>query len=297
MTASSDLPYPPFALANRVKELPGDDLAGYIDYEMHGRDNREVLLSMLPDGFSLEGRSLLDFGCGAGRTIRHFHDDASGARVVGCDIDRESIDWIGENLCPPLEVIHSGTEPPLPFADGTFDFIWAISVFTHLTETSAAWLLELHRLLKTGGLLMASYMGEENSEDLTGEAWDESRIGMNVLRHNESWDLGGPMVMMSDWWVDEHWGRAFRIRDRRFSGGQTWPLLEKREVRLTPEDLMAPGDDPREVKALRHNITQLQAEIEELRAAVANPSHDPVPPEPPRTGLRRLRRIRNQRTP
>ncbi len=269
MTASSELPYPPFELANRVIELPSDDLAGYIHYEMQGRNTKEQLVGMLPRGYSLKGRSMLDFGCGAGRILRQFHDEAAGARFVGCDIDRESIEWMNANLCPPLEAVRSEVDPPLPFDDGTFDFIWAISVFTHLTGNSAAWLLELHRLLKPGGLLMASYMGELNSEEVAGEPWDGDRIGMNVLRHSQAWDLGGPMVLMSDWWVDEHWGRAFRILDRKFSSGQTWCLMEKREVALSPEDLIRPGDDPRELAALRHNLTQLQAEIDELKAAAA----------------------------
>lgn len=270
MTASSELPYPPFELANRVIELPDDDFAGYVSYEMAGRQTRDELLELLPDEFSFEGRSMLDFGCGAGRTLRQFHDEAASARFVGCDIDEESIDWMNGNLCPPLEAVRSRVDPPLPFEDCTFDFIWAISVFTHLTDNSAAWLLELHRLLKPGGLLMASYMGELNSEEVSGEPWDEDRIGMNVLRHSQGWDLGGPMVMMSDWWVDAHWGRAFRILDRRFTGGQTWPLMEKRDVSLTPEQLMEPSDDPREFAALRHNVKQLQAEVEEVREALAS---------------------------
>ncbi|HNC06830.1 MAG TPA: hypothetical protein PLS38_11070, partial [Solirubrobacterales bacterium] len=60
MTASSDLPYPPFELANRVIELPSNDFAGYVHYEMAGRQTRDELLDLLPDGYTLEGRSLLD---------------------------------------------------------------------------------------------------------------------------------------------------------------------------------------------------------------------------------------------
>ena len=265
MTASSDLPYPPFELANRVIELPSNDFAGYVHYEMAGRQTRDELLDLLPDGYTLEGRSLLDFGCGAGRTLRQFHDEASSARVVGCDIDRESIDWMQANLAP-IEAVCSEVDPPLPFESGSFDFIWPISVFTHLTGNSAAWLMELHRLLKPGGLLMASYMGELNSEEVAGEPWDENRSGMNVLRHSQGWDVGGPMVLMSDWWVDEHWGRAFEIRKRHFAGGQTWALLEKKDVRLSADELMAAGDDPREIAALRHNVAQLQAEIDDLKS-------------------------------
>lgn len=289
VTSSSDLPYPPFELANRVFELPSDDFAGFIDYEMQGRETRKQLLDMLPDGYSLEGRSLLDFGCGAGRTLRHFHDEAADARVAGCDIDQPSIEWLNENLCPPLEAIRSEVDPPLPFEGESFDFIWAISVFTHLTGNSAAWLLELHRLLKPGGFLMASYMGEVNSEETAGEPWDENRIGMNVLRHSQDWDVGGPMVLMSDWWVEEHWGRAFRILDRKPGFGQTWTLMEKKEIQLTPEELMEPGQDPREIKALQHNITQLQAEIDDLKEAMTAPT--PVRKLPSRA-VSRLRRRR-----
>jgi hypothetical protein len=39
-------------------------------------------------------------------------------------------------------------------------------VFTHLSGNSAAWLLELHRVIEPGGLLMASYMGKYNSEEI-----------------------------------------------------------------------------------------------------------------------------------
>lgn len=289
MTASSQLPYPPFDLANRVIKLDRKDLAGFIQYEARGRESRDQLLAMLPDGYSLEGRSMLDFGCGAGRTLRHFHDEARTARFVGCDLDRESIDWLSAHLCPPLEAIRSDPDPPLPFADGSFDLIWAISVFTHLVDSSAAWLLELHRLLKPGGLLMASYMGELTSVEVAGEPWDENRIGMNVLRHNQAWERGGPMVLMSDWWVDEHWGRAFRIADRRHFSGQTWTLLEKSEVGITPQELLAPGDDPREFTALAHNIEQLQAEIETQQDHVAWPYPSWLP-EWPRVLARRFRR-------
>jgi hypothetical protein len=32
---------------------------------------------------------------------------------------------------------------------------------------------------------------------------------MNVLYHQRDWEIGGPAVLMSEWWVREHWGRAF----------------------------------------------------------------------------------------
>ena len=84
-------------------------------------------------------------------------------------------------------------------------------MFTHLTDNSLPWLAELHRTLRPGGLLIASYVGRFNGWLLTDEEWDEDRVGMNVLRRDQGWDDGGPIVLMSDWWVQEHWGRGFEF--------------------------------------------------------------------------------------
>jgi SAM-dependent methyltransferase len=271
MTPSSKLPYPPFELASRVAKLPSDDFAGFIHYELKGRETRQALIDLLPDGYELAGRRVLDFGSGAGRTLRHFAAEAEAdGDYWGVDIDAPSVAWMQQNLCPPFNALACDTAPPLPFESESFDLIWAVSVFTHLTEHSAAWLLELHRVLKPGGLLMASYMGEWNSVRLAEEPWDETRIGMNVLRHDRPWERGGPVVLMSDWWVEEHWGRAFDLVDRNprvFN--QTWPLLRKRDASITADELMAPASaDEREMRALRHNLTQVQREVTRLQREV-----------------------------
>ena len=264
-----DPPLPPLPLADRVLSLDGRG-DPYAAYAKLGAETKAALLGLLPDGWSFAGKRVLDFGSGAGRTLRHFLVEAQTAEIWGADIDAASIEWLQRSLCPPLHATRCAPEPPLAVDPG-FDLIWAISVFTHLTDASLPWLLELHRLLAPGGLLIATYMGRWNSELLAGEPWDEDRIGMNVLRHDQGWDDGGPMVLMSDWWVCEHWGRAFEILDRRDVHGQTWALLRKRDVSLSAADLERPSDDPRELAALRHNVRQLQRELErrgdELRRA------------------------------
>ena len=254
---SRDRPYPPFDLANRVSSIEGTP-DPYEAYEARGLDTRRSLERLLPDDWSFAGTRCLDFGCGAGRTLRQFLPEAEVAELWGVDIDRPSIDWLVEHLSPPLHAQQVGVHPPTRFADQSFDLAWAISVFTHLTDESLPWLLELHRVLKPGGLLMASYMGRHNHAAFVDEEWDESRIGMNVLRADQSWDIGGPMVLMSDWWVEAHWGRAFEVVDRIDNvQGQTWALLRRRDVELTLEDLERPADDVREVRALRHNVAQV----------------------------------------
>jgi SAM-dependent methyltransferase len=266
MPASADRPYPPLELMDRVFSV-GQWNDPYRLYEEMGAETKTAILRMLPDDWSFEGKRVLDFGCGAGRTLRHFLTEAEQGEFWGTDIDAPSIEWLQRELCPPLHAWRSAHGTPLGLEHGSFDLIWAISVFTHLPYPSSfAWLLELHNLLKPDGYLIATYYGRWNSEYLALEPWVEDRIGMNVLNHWRPWDDGGPDVLMSDWWVREHWGRAFEILDvapqiHNF----TWVLMRKRDVELTVEDLERPSDDPREYQALRHNIRQLQREIDMFR--------------------------------
>ena len=219
-------------------------------------------MRLLPDGFSFAGKRVLDFGSGAGRTMRHFAAEAETAEFWGCDIDEPSIAWMQENICPPFHAWQSTHNPPLGLEHGSFDLIYAISVFTHLTYNSTAWLLELHRLLKPGGLLIATFMGRWTSPWFASEPWVEDRIGMNVLHHNRDWDSGGPAVFISEWWLREHWGRAFEVLtiDPQFHNF-SWVVARRRDVTLTTDDIERPSADPREVVALRHNILQLQTEL------------------------------------
>ena len=77
---------------------------------------------------------------------------------------------------------------------------------------------------------------------LAGEPWEEDRIGMNVLRHYQGWKQGAPMVLISDWWMREHWGRGFEILDITHGAhGQNWPLLRKRDVELSAQQIDGPA--------------------------------------------------------
>lgn len=232
-------------------------------WEQLGPETKTALILLLGDDWSFEGKRVLDFGCGAGRTLKHFLREAEGAEFWGVDIDSVSVELLAQTVCPPLQVMRSRYLPPLDLESGSFDLIWSISVFTHLTDNSLPWLLELHRLLKPGGLLIATYMGRWTSELLAGEPWEEGRIGMNVLRHNHPASDGAPLTLISDWWLREHWGRVFDVaRIESNIHNQSWALLRKRDLQLTLEELAAPGDDPREFAALRHNLSQAQREVE-----------------------------------
>ena len=160
----------------------------------------------------------------------------------------------------------------------------AISVFTHLTDRWADWLLELHRLLRDGGLLIATILGPELADELHPGVPDErmpaavpagDRIGMNVLHFDRSWDLGGPATFHSAWWIREHWGRAFdvlHLQEDGFAAMEPWRgqgvvLLAKRPGAVPSVEELEWIDpaEPRETAALRHNVRQLHHELTKTR--------------------------------
>jgi SAM-dependent methyltransferase len=100
---------------------------------------------------------VLDFGCGCGRVTRYWHDHRG--TVVGSDRDADAIDWCRRNL-PFAHFEPNGLAPPLPFADESFDLVYALSVFTHLTaDLQTAWRDELRRVLRPGGRLLVTTHG------------------------------------------------------------------------------------------------------------------------------------------
>lgn len=243
-------------------------------YDRMGHGLRGLIEGMLPDDWSWTGRRVLDFGCGAGRVLRHFAPEATEGEFWGCDIDGPSVDWMAEHLSPPFHVFQCAETPGLPHEDGHLDLIYAISVYTHLTDHWAGWLLEHHRVLADDGLLVATFLGEGMIKALTGEEWHEDRIGMNSLLHGNPWDVGGPIALCSPWWIRAHWGRAFDIvtlwphtGDEASPHGHGLALLRKKPVELTVADLEAlePGE-PREITAMQHHVEQLRIETVRLRA-------------------------------
>ncbi len=262
---------PDLQLAERVSPLGDhpDPIGFYLEY---GRRIHDEIVGLLPSDWDWEGTRMLDFGCGAGRILRHFLDQADAVELHGCEIHEASVDWLRRHMSPPVHPLLNGEAPPLDRPDEFFDLIYAVSVFTHITDQWAAWLVELHRILRPGGILIATFMGEGMMGLVTGERWNPDLIGMNVLSHSRPWDRGGPAVITSPWWIREHWGRAFEILELRpqgfavDGGGQGVVVMRRREVRPSVAELEAIDPlEPREISALRHNIAQLHAESQQAR--------------------------------
>jgi SAM-dependent methyltransferase len=134
-----------------------------VDNSYGGKSGQVEYFNGLPDLSQIERsidmyHKVLDFGCGCGRVLSNLSEIPAN-RLYGTDIDQSAIDWCSANL-PDIKWCVNDFWPPLPFADVSFDLIFAISVFTHLDEQyQHAWLSELHRIAMPGATLILSVHG------------------------------------------------------------------------------------------------------------------------------------------
>lgn len=122
------------------------------------------------------GERVLDIGCGIGRMARplagYLGEDGS---YDGFDVSREGIEWCRRHyrdVKPRFSFEHAdvvnalynpggggrASEFRFPYPDDSFDFAFAISVFTHLVQADAAnYLAEAARVLRPGGRLLTTW--------------------------------------------------------------------------------------------------------------------------------------------
>lgn len=131
-----------------------------VEYWVSGlTDYLKVVEILESHGRPIEGLNYLDMGCCSGRVLRHMALQNPGSRAYGCDLNAQAIHWIHRYL-PDVPAFQNHALPHLPLPDNSLDCITAFSVFTHIDEFEEAWLLELRRILKPGGLALISNHGD-----------------------------------------------------------------------------------------------------------------------------------------
>ena len=244
---------------HQIPELPNPDLmnrvAGTPDpvwFWKSGRmsiDGINGILSHIGKSF-IDFPRALEFGCGCGRILLHLKSVGEAVDLYGVDIDADAIGWAQQHIPWVTCSVNQGL-PPLDFPDEHFDLVFNHSVFTHMDESyQDAWLVELERITKPGGVLVLSVSGEGPFADVE-KSWLEAKQDPTTLRDtlrtkgclfikDDSW-TNGPFpdfyhtMLHAPWYIFERWGSIFDIKAYIVRGDldyQDLLLLRRRDKRV-----------------------------------------------------------------
>jgi len=111
------------------------------------RAGQERRLSLIRQYAPLEGRQVLDAGCGVGTYVVAFRRFTEA--VYGVDLDLEKVTLAAKGSSN----VQVASVEALPFRDGSFDVVLSHEVIEHVTDDRAA-LAEAVRVLGPGGRLV-----------------------------------------------------------------------------------------------------------------------------------------------
>jgi SAM-dependent methyltransferase len=146
---------------------------GYGEFDQVGRDFVDLFVRL---GNLTPDERVLDIGCGLGRMVEPLREYLSQeGSYEGFDVVREIIRWNRRNIStfdPRFQFrfvsVFNGSYNPngrvwperfrFPYRRREFDFVFAISVFTHLLDRAATrYVQQAARVLRPGGRLFATF--------------------------------------------------------------------------------------------------------------------------------------------
>jgi ubiquinone/menaquinone biosynthesis C-methylase UbiE len=138
--------------------------------------------------------SILDVGCGGGRTVSKLAAVATQGKVYGVDHSKESIAVAGKTNREWIEggsvEIREGSVSQLPFSSNAFDLITAVETHFWWPDPPAD-MREVFRVTKPGGTLIVIaeiYKGATSTVAKLAEKY-APRTGMKLLTIDEHRDL------------------------------------------------------------------------------------------------------------
>jgi len=164
----------------------------------------------------LNGRRVLDLGCGKGRFARPLAE--AGAEVIGLDV---SAGMLAEAEGIPCV---RGSARRLPFAAGSFDVVVAVEVFEHLESIDPV-LSEVRRVLRPGGSLA---IVDKNAGAMNADRpWLPSLVVKAIDQKRGLWMYPSGSPVRERWF----WPGRFRSRlGRWFEDVQVDHLLSPQEA-------------------------------------------------------------------
>ena len=128
---------------------------------------------------------------------RHMAHERPKIKIYGCDINRLHVEWCNSYLPPSITTFQNTSIPSLPLESNSVDMVTAYSVFTHIEALETAWLMELRRILRPGGI-----------------AWITLHTEHTLIKMTPEWPLWAPVMKHPDA------GRRFDPEARSFNGNR-----------------------------------------------------------------------------
>ena len=173
--------------------------------------------------YTRPGCTVLDIGCGCGRTARALITNRDISEYIGFDVIRENVDWCRTFIEPVWRGVcrfhhydlYSGEYNPngslpastfaFPCANGSVDICFACSVFTHLLEADAThYLREIARVLAPEGTVILSihnavsagqhFVGNETRIDIATDYFLQLAALAGLAEVERIDDFGGQQV-------------------------------------------------------------------------------------------------------
>ncbi|MEO6187144.1 MAG: malonyl-ACP O-methyltransferase BioC [Steroidobacteraceae bacterium] len=149
---------------------------------------REELLSRL-DLLRVPPRAVLDLGAGTGLAAAAIKRRFRRAAVTAADIAAPMIEQARRHsrFWRPIRCVEADARA-LPFEDASFDLVFSNLMLQWLQPPDVC-LREMRRVLKPGGLLLASSFGPQTLQELR-DAWRAADAGVHVNEFVDMHDLG-----------------------------------------------------------------------------------------------------------
>jgi len=170
---------PPYGIAY-------DAYAGFDPYHYinQGIKHASFVSSLIKKYKGQKVSSIYEWGCGPMRVLRHLplYFDTKQTSFFGSDYNKSSVSWAKKNF-KNIDITLNNLSPPLPYDNGSFDVVYCISVFTHLSENVFKQYIEdIYRILKKNGIFISTFHGNMNSKVLTKRELVDFKNGKYVQR-------------------------------------------------------------------------------------------------------------------
>ena len=126
-------------------------------------------------GNDIEGKELLEVGCGRGGGAsyisRYFHPKS----YIGLDLSKKAVKFCNDNYDVPGLSFIRGSADDLPFEDNSFDDVINVESSRCYADMEG-FLSEVHRVLKLNGYLLFSDMRTEEGNEILKEQFEKAHL-------------------------------------------------------------------------------------------------------------------------